>query len=223
MSSCALETPTVASTLARLHLQARGDWRQRVLVSPRWILSRLTGRDFMKHTARALRDTYSSVTSAEGRFLYLLARGCGAKNIVEFGCSYGISTTYLAAAALENRGNVVTTEIEPTKIVGARENLRSAGLAKVVTFLEGDALQTLKGKEGPIDLLFLDGMKPLYLPVLHLVHRRLRAGSLILADNVDMPSARPYAEFVRSSREGFVSSSLFGGRLELSLLVRAGT
>jgi predicted O-methyltransferase YrrM len=153
----------------------------------------------------------------EGRFLYLIARANNAKRIVEFGCSFGISTVYLAAAARENRGSVLTTEFEPMKVAGARENLSSAGLADVVTVLEGNALETLQNIEGPIDLLFLDGMKHLYLSVLELLRQRLRLGAVILADNVDMPSARPYANVVRSPRSGFVSSTLFGGRMELSL------
>jgi predicted O-methyltransferase YrrM len=217
VNTCALEQPAVAATLKRLHAAARGDWKHRAFVAPRWIVSRITGRDFMSRSPKALAKTYSSVTVEEGRLLYLIARANNAKRIVEFGCSFGVSTVYLAAAARENGGSVLTTDLEPIKVAGARENLSSAGLADVVKVLEGDALETLQNIEGPIDLLFLDGMKHLYLSVFELLWQRLRLGAVILADNVDMPSARPYANVVRSPRSGFVSSTLFGGRMELSL------
>jgi predicted O-methyltransferase YrrM len=211
-----LASPPVADELARLHVAARGDWKHRIVVAPRWILSRLTGRDFMRKSPSALRRAYAAVTREQGRFLYLLARATGARRIVEFGASFGISTLYLAAAARDNGGVVITTEIEPEKARGARENLRLAGLDEVGTVLEGDALETLRGVEGPIDLLFLDGMKDLYLPVLSLVRSRLRRGAVVVADNVDMPSAHPYAAHVRAPESELTSCTVFGGRTEIS-------
>jgi predicted O-methyltransferase YrrM len=174
----------------------------------------------MSKSPHALAKTYSAVTAEQGRFLYLLARASRAKRIFEFGCSFGISTVYLAAAARENGGVVVTTEVAPKKIIGARENLCLAELSEVVTILEGDALETLRHDTGSVDLLFLDGMKHLYLPVLELLRPRLTPGAIVVADNADMPSGRPYVDMVRSKQSGFVSVSLFGGRVELSSLCR---
>jgi predicted O-methyltransferase YrrM len=45
-----------------------------------------------------LRDLPLAVSREAGVLLYMLARGCGARTIVEFGTSFGISTLYLAAA-----------------------------------------------------------------------------------------------------------------------------
>jgi predicted O-methyltransferase YrrM len=179
-------------------------------------MSRFTGHDFMGRGNTALSRTYASITREEGPFLYVLALASKARQIVEFGCSFGISTLYLASAARDYGGSVVTTEIDPAKVAGVRENLSAAGLADVVTVLEGDALQTLSSFECSIDLLFLDGMKHLYLPVLELLRNQLRRGSIIVADNVDMPSAHPYVEHVRALGSGFASSTLFGGRMEVS-------
>jgi predicted O-methyltransferase YrrM len=216
-----LFTPPIADTLARLHRAARGDWKHRIGVAPRYILSRSTGRDFMAANARALSRTYASVTRQEGQFLYVLAHARKARQIVEFGCSYGVSTLYLAAAARDCGGRVVTTEIDPGKIAGTRENLNAAGLAESVTVLEGDALQTLASFQSSIDLLFLDGAKHLYLPVLELLRGRLSDGAIVVADNVDMPSARRYVEHVRAPASGLASSTLFGGRMELSCCARS--
>jgi predicted O-methyltransferase YrrM len=215
-----LFTPPIADTLTRLHLAARSDWKHRVAVAPRYILSRLSGHDFMGRSDRALNRTYASVTRQEGRFLYVLAHARKPRQIVEFGCSYGISTLYLAAAARDCGGRLVTTEINPAKVAGTRESLNAAGLADTVTILEGDALQRLLGFQSAIDLLFLDGAKHLYLPVLELLRSQLSDEAIVVADNVDMPSARKYVEHVRAPSSGFASSTLFGGRMEVSCLAQ---
>jgi predicted O-methyltransferase YrrM len=94
----------------------------------------------------------------------MLARSCGARTIVEFGTSFGISTLHLAAALRDNgRGDPITSEFEPSKVARARDNLTAGGLIDLVEIREGDALQTL-ARDLPerIDLLLLDGAKALY-------------------------------------------------------------
>ena len=41
----------------------------------------------------------------EGQFLYLTARAIGARTVVEFGTSFGISTVYLGSAVVDNAGS----------------------------------------------------------------------------------------------------------------------
>jgi predicted O-methyltransferase YrrM len=50
-----------------------------------------------------------------GTVLNLLARGMGAKTIVELGTSYGYSTVYLAEAARATGGKVITFELAEKK------------------------------------------------------------------------------------------------------------
>ncbi|WP_341643240.1 O-methyltransferase [Thauera sp. SDU_THAU2] len=68
----------------------------------------------------------------------------------------------------------------------AGRNLADAGLAGVAMIRGGDARETLADIEGPIDLLFLDGAKELYLPMLSMLEDRLKPGALVIADNADM-------------------------------------
>lgn len=212
-----LSDPPVAAELDRLHRAARGDWKHAVGVLPYFLFSKLTRRSFMRMvTPQMLRDMYIPVSRRDGRLLYALARGTGARRVVEFGSSFGISTLYLAAAVRDNGGGqVISTEIEPTKCAAAMASLREAGLGEVATVLQGDALDTLRGVDGPIDLAFLDGWKDLYLPVLDLLTPRLRAGALVAADNVNLPDTAPYLDKVRADPR-FVSALLPGGRLECS-------
>ena len=63
-----------------------------------------------------------------------------AKSILEFGTSYGITTIYLAKAAKENGGKVVTTEYLPEKVKRAKLNFIESGLAEYFDVWEGDAM-----------------------------------------------------------------------------------
>lgn len=152
-----------------------------------------------------LKDFPLAVSRDTGLLLHMLARSIGARTIVEFGMSFGISTLYLAAALRDNGGGqLITSEFEPAKIARARQNLTEAGLIDLVEIREGDALQTLSGDlPGTIDLLFLDGHKAIYPEILDLVESRLRPGALIVADNAD--HSPDYLERVRSLKQGYLS------------------
>jgi predicted O-methyltransferase YrrM len=74
----------------------------------------------------------------------------------------------------------------------------------------GDALETLREVPEPVDLVFLDGWKDLYLPVLELLTPRLHPGSVVIADNIHTfrKALRPYVEHMQSGAHGFVSTTL---------------
>lgn len=153
-------------------------------------------------------ENFLNVTPEYGCFLYQCARLCGAKRIVEFGTSMGISTIYLAAALRDNGGgHLIGTELEPTKAARARANLEAAGLADLVEIREGDARDTLADTGGPVDLVLLDGAFSLYLPVLQLIESRLPAGAVVLAENA-FDHGNPYLGYVRDPANGYRSQSL---------------
>jgi predicted O-methyltransferase YrrM len=171
----------------------------------------LRGRTFSESIApEAMRHFYICVPRGEGEFLYLTARAIGARQIVEFGTSFGISTVYLAAAVRDNGGGmVVGSELEANKHEIALANLEEAGLAGFADVRLGDALTTLREVPEPVDMVFLDGWKDLYLPVLELLVPKLRRGAVVLADNIHTfkKSLRPYVERMQSPGGDFVSST----------------
>jgi predicted O-methyltransferase YrrM len=199
-------------TLARLHAEAKRDRLRFLGLVPKLVAGRLGGKglwDVM--TPAAMKDVYMPVNPDQGRLLYLTARALGARNVVEFGTSFGISTIYLAAALKDNRGGRVTgSEIEPSKHARALQNLRDAGVAEFADVRLGDALATLADVPAPIDLVLLDGWKDLYLPILQLLAPKLRRGAVVLADNIFTfrASLRPYVDYVQSGAHGFVSTTL---------------
>jgi predicted O-methyltransferase YrrM len=145
------------------------------------------------------RSEYMAVSRETARLLYMLVRASGARSIVEFGTSFGVSTLHLAAGLRDNGGGlVITTEFEPSKCTRAHENFEAGGLADLVELREGDALETLAcDLPERIDLVLFDGAKGLYPAVLTLLEERLASGALLLADNAD--ASPEYLERVRSS------------------------
>ncbi|CAN0645305.1 O-methyltransferase [Burkholderia cepacia] len=166
-----------------------------------------------------LKDYPLPVSRETGTLLYMLARSGGARAIVEFGTSFGISTLHLAAALRDNGGGrLITSEFEPSKVARARANLTAAGLADLVEIREGDALSTLAADlPDSVDLLLLDGAKGLYPEILALVEPHLEAGAFVVADNAEY--SPDYLAYVRAPENGYLSVP-FGGEVELSMRIR---
>jgi predicted O-methyltransferase YrrM len=163
-----------------------------------------------------LKDLWLPVSHETGVLLYMLARSSNARNIVEFGTSFGISTLHMAAALRDNGGGLlISSEFEPSKVIQARKHLDEGGLADLIEIREGDALKTLAANlPASVDLLLLDGAKALYTEVLKLVESRLRPGALIIADNADY--SPDYLTNVRAPGSGYLSLP-FGGDVEVSM------
>jgi predicted O-methyltransferase YrrM len=74
---------------------------------------------------------------------------------------------------------------------------------------QGDAFETLEGVE-KIDMLVLDGWKPLYLPLLRKLEPVLSPRCLVVADDILRFSAEvaTYLEYVRDAANGYVSCEI---------------
>lgn len=217
-----LTDPKVAQTLARLHAKAKWDWLVFARALPAVAWGWLRGRSAVESAIPYLKDAYIPIDADQGRTLYAMARAANAKTIVEFGTSFGISAIYLAAAARDNGGRFVGTEFEPRKASAARRHLAEAGLGGVADVLEGDARETLKTIQGPVDLLLLDGWKDLCLPVLKQLESQVRPGGVILCDDISgfRRTLTPYLDYVRGTPERYVSQPLpLGDGLEYTVCV----
>jgi predicted O-methyltransferase YrrM len=174
-----------------------------------------------------LNDALLAVDPRVGRFLYTLVRTKRPDVVVEFGTSFGVSAIHIAAALRDNgHGRLITTEIQQDKVVAARANLAAAGLSDLVETRLGDARMTLRGLPAPIDMVLLDGWPNLYLPILRQLEPSLRAGSLVLAD--DLPPGGPmppeplgkFRRYVRDPGNGYTTIELpLGDGVEFSVRV----
>jgi predicted O-methyltransferase YrrM len=216
-----LDSPQVAGLLKQLFARADQDdpaTFERVNV----VLKRLPQPPDQRERAELMRDVYMPISPDVGRLLYVLARSRGAKLIVEFGTSLGISGIHLAAAVRDaGGGRVVATELDPIKAERAAQNFRAAGLSELIDLRVGDAFETLKsGLNGGVDVVLLDGWKEAYLPMLRLLEPQLSPNALVVADDLDIaPEAlAPYLDYVRKPGNGYVSVEMpLGDRIELSL------
>lgn len=207
-----LQSAEFRTVLTRLEAAAEGD--------DDLDFPRLEGADAQER-ADLMADAYLPVSPEAGHLMYALTRSARPATIVEFGTSYGISTLHLAAAVKENGvGHVFSTELSEVKVTAARANLAAAGLDDVATVLAGDARQTLADLPGPIGLVLLDGWKDLCLPVLRLLEDRLAPGAIVLGDDTDLSSLKPYLDYVRDPANGYVSVNFpVGDGLEVSCRV----
>jgi predicted O-methyltransferase YrrM len=219
-----LTTPPIPALLSRLLADAEATQailkQEMAQFSPEEHTKLMTSAtDYRAHYSR-MKDFHLAVSSETGAMLYMLARAIRARVIVEFGTSFGVSTIHLAAALRDNGGGrLISTELEPSKVVHARENLTAAGLFDLVEIREGDALETLAHDlPDTIDFVLLDGAKALYPSVLSLIERRLRVGALVVADNADW--CPDYLTRVRSPVEGYLSVP-FAADVELSMKLDA--
>ena len=126
-----------------------------------------------------------NVPPIDGRMLRFLAEAIEAKTIVEIGTSNGISAMWMALALRKTGGKLITHEIDPQTAALARKNFERAGLAQIITVVEGDAHQTITQLKGPIDLVFLDADKEGYMDYLQKLLPLVRPGGLICAHNVN--------------------------------------
>lgn len=215
-----LADPNVAELLERLHSEADAQMPE--------LRKQFGARGQNEQTPEAwpeqLRDFYLPVSREQGRFLYQTVRAVRPERVVEFGSSFGISATYLAAGLRDNGGGIlIGSELIDQKAATARRHLSAAGLDEYADIRTGDARLTLADPGGSIDIVLLDGGPALYTEVLQMLVPHLRPGALVIADNID-DDLHPYATWVREPANGFVSSSItLKGGTEYSIWVDTTT
>ena len=127
------------------------------------------------------------VSATQGRMLELLARGVGARNILEIGTLGGYSAICLARALPEN-GRLVSMELDPEYAALARKNVERAGLTDQVEIMVGEAASSLvalaENDSPPFDFVFVDADKENYATYLDYAVQLSRPGAMLVFDNV---------------------------------------
>ncbi len=136
-----------------------------------------------EETYRAMNSPQMQVGLVEGRFLQMLVRLTGARNILEIGMFTGYSTLMMAEA-LPKDGRLVTCEINPEAEAIARRYFAESLHGDKITIRMGPALETLKTLCGPLDLVFIDADKVNYSNYYEACLPLVKPGGLIVGDNV---------------------------------------
>ncbi|MFX0557807.1 O-methyltransferase [Maribacter sp. CXY002] len=162
-----------------------------------------------------------SVGEDVATFLNTLAKSAKSKTILEIGTSYGYSTLWLAEAAQNTGGKVITLEIDDEKVQYAKEKINEAGLSNYVEFRVGDALESIKKAKETFDFVLVDIWKELYVPCLNAFYAKLNKGAWVLGDNMLFPphhhkEAKEYQDHIRNNTN-FTSILLpIGSGIEVS-------
>lgn len=134
--------------------------------------------------ARQGREAALPLIDAEvGALLRTMAAAVNATQILEVGTAIGYSGIWLAGA-LPPGGRLITMERDEQRARTARENFQKADLADRISVVVGDAKLLINKVSGPFDVIFQDGDKSLYGPMLDRLVNLLRPGGLLITDNV---------------------------------------
>jgi predicted O-methyltransferase YrrM len=125
-----------------------------------------------------------AVSEEDGRFLRVMIASTGAKRVLEIGGAYGYSAIWMGLGLRETGGRLTTIEFDQARAKVAAANVRSAGLADIVTVVVGDAFSEIPKLDGTFDFVFVDAWKRDYKRFLDLLLPRLSPRGLFLAHNV---------------------------------------
>ena len=145
--------------------------------------------------------TTLNTTPGDATLLRILVESSQAKRGVEVGTATGYGAIHLGLGFERNGGQLLTVDIDPAMVRKARENLKAVGLEKVVTVIEGDALKVLPKLEGEFDFVFLDALKRDYFQYFKALAPKLKAGTVIVADNViqSREEMKDFLDFMENS------------------------
>lgn len=116
-------------------------------------------------------------------FLKVLLSMKQPKKILEVGTAVGFSAILMCEYGPEEC-HVTTIEKYEKRIPIAKENFRRAGKEAQITFLEGDAMEIMKGLQEEYDFIFMDAAKGQYIHFLPEVMRLLKPQGVLVSDNV---------------------------------------
>ena len=131
----------------------------------------------------ALRDFVPIIRKEMQSFLKLLLAMQKPMRILEVGTAVGFSAVLMAEYAPKDC-QIVTIENYEKRIPIAKANFERAGKQEQITLLEGDATEILPQLEGQFDMIFMDAAKGQYINFMPQVLRLLKAGGVLVSDNV---------------------------------------
>ena len=139
---------------------------------------------------RIFRETHLKVMNPimlsghlQGKFLSLLSSMIKPRYALEVGTFTAYSAICLAEG-LQNNGKLFTIESDQELEEICRKNIAESGMQEKIDLLIGDARDMIKKISEPLDLVYIDCDKEIYLEIYKLVFEKVVPGGFIIADNV---------------------------------------
>jgi caffeoyl-CoA O-methyltransferase len=128
-------------------------------------------------------DSHMLSGHVQGKFLEIISCLLQPKKILEIGTFVGYSALCLAKG-LAKDGKLHTIELRKEDSDISLENFRKSNMTDKIILHTGNALEIIPALQETWDLVFIDADKPNYINYYNLVLPNVRAGGLIIADNV---------------------------------------
>ncbi len=127
-----------------------------------------------------------NISRPTANFLNMMIKITQAKNVIEVGTSNGYSGIWLAKALKETGGHLTTIEFYEKRIVLAKENFKTCGVADIIDIKQGSAIEVLEEipQDEVIDFAFIDANKAQYVEYYNIIDKHLKVGGIIAADNI---------------------------------------
>ncbi|MGN0018290.1 MAG: O-methyltransferase [Candidatus Gastranaerophilaceae bacterium] len=127
-----------------------------------------------------------NISRSTANFLNMMIKITQAKNVIEVGTSNGYSGIWLAKALKETGGHLTTIEFYEKRIVLAKENFKTCGVADIIDIKQGSAIEVLEEipQDEVIDFAFIDANKAQYVEYYNIIDKHLKVGGIIAADNI---------------------------------------
>jgi predicted O-methyltransferase YrrM len=151
--------------------------------------------EFREQFIKDFRRSGLNTTPGDAMMLRILIEARKAIRGVEVGAANGFGAINMGIAFERTGGHLYSLEIDPRRVKQFRENIKTVGLEKTVTCIEGDALETLKTLDGEFDFVFIDALKADYMKYLKILEPKLKPNAVIVGDNVVL-YARAMADFL---------------------------
>jgi predicted O-methyltransferase YrrM len=123
------------------------------------------------------------IDPTRGRFLELLARLRSPRRVLEVGSGAGYSALWFMKG-MGREGSLEAIEIDSEVAKELEAVIDKAGLKGRVKIHIGSAISTLRGLQGPYDIIFIDADKDEYPQYLDFAMKLTKPGAVVLADNM---------------------------------------
>ena len=136
--------------------------------------------------AEAAKTNFPIIGPACGYFCYLVTRLSGARSIFELGSGFGYSTAWFARGSSEEWRRRGASHRLGRRALGPSPTPShgTLGLDHLVQYHTAEAVATLRDTPGPFDLIFNDIDKAGYPASLPVIYSKLRAGGVLIVDNL---------------------------------------
>lgn len=149
---------------------------------------------------KARREHLPIVGPEKGKIIIDVIRQFNPRRILEIGTLLGYSAI-LIGKELRSDAHLTTIEMDREEAEEAKENMGRAGLLQKIDIMVGDAAMILPNIKDGFDLVFFDAAKEDNMEHLALIEKRLKRGSILIADNAGMLAYKmeDYLNYVRTS------------------------